>query len=332
MSDFHAADARARGLGLRLFRRAELDQLAGAPDLPALTRSLGRSPQLAPPIEEPATVARIELSVRQTAARHLGLLAKWGGAMPALAVFHARQDRRSVRAMVRGAIQGAPFEVRLAGLLPTPALPERALVELARQPSPSKVAAHLMVLGHPYAARLAPVCAAAHPALFDVELALVRAFAETIVAAARRGDANLVAFAREQIDLCNLQLVRLFVAGPRDIDASKCFVEGGRWLTRRDFVLACAEDGVAAAAHLTRALAGSPLASLDPSRLEHAALVSALARQRVVARLDPLGSAPLLGFLLRLEAQSLDLLRIAWGAALGAPPELVRPELVTPWN
>lgn len=342
MSNFLAADARARGLAQRLFRRAEIEALAAAPDLPALVRTLGRSPQLTQPIEEPATVARIEVAVRHTAARHLALLAKWGGALPALAVFYAGQDRRALRAMLRGAIQGAPGDARLAGLLPTPDLPERALVQLARQPSPGKVAAHLVVLRHPYAERLSPVCAAAHPALLDVELALLRAYADRIGTAARGGDANLVAFARERIDVCNLQLALLLAAGPRDVDGAKCFVEGGCWLSRHDFVLACAEDGAlpgaAAAARLSRALSGSPLASLarsaetEPTHLEHAALVSDLARQRAAARLDPLGSAPLLVFLLRLEAQSLDLLRVAWAAALGAPAELVRPELATPWN
>lgn len=342
MSDFLAADARARGLGQHLFRRAEIEALAGTPDLPTLVRNLGRSSQLTQPIEEPATVARIEAAVRHTAARYLGLLAKWDGAMPALAVFYAGQDRRALRAMLRGAIQGAPGDVRLAGLLPTPDLPERALVLLARQPSPGKVAAHLVVLRHPYAERLSPVCAAAHPALLDVELALVRAYADRIGKAARKGDANLVAFARERIDVCNLQLALLLAAGPRDVDGAKCFVEGGRWLSRRDFALACAEEGalpgVAASARLSRALAGSPLAPLvgtaerDPAHLEHAALVSSITRQRAVALRDPLGSAPLLVFLLRLEAQSLDLLRVAWGAALGAPAELVRPELATPWN
>lgn len=337
-TSFLAADARARGLGRHLFPRAELEQLAGAPDLPTLVRRLGRSPQLALPIEEPATAARIEHAVRQTAARHLALLAKWEGATPALTVFYAAQDRRALRAMLRGAIQGAPSDARLAGLLPTPQLPERALVLLAHQPSPRKIAAHLVVLRHPYAQRLSPVCAAAHPALLDLELALVRAFADSIGAAARTGDANLVAFVRERVDVCNMQMALLFVAGPRDVDGATCFVEGGRWLTRRDFALACAEKTRAgAAARLAHALAGSPLSSLDPSvrdhaRLEHTALVVALAHQRAAARLDPLGSAPLLVFLLRLEAQSLDLLRVAWGAALGAPAELVRPELVTPWN
>lgn len=341
MSTFLAANARARGLGRRLFRRAELEQLAGAPDLPTLVRRLGGSPLLAQPIEEPATAARIEHAVRQTAARHLALLAKWEGAKPALTVFYAAQDRRALRAMLRGAIQGAPSDARLAGLLPTPQLPERALVLLAHQPSPGKIASHLVVLRHPYAQRLSPVCAAAHPALLDLELALVRAFADSIGAAARAGDANLVAFARERVDVCNMQMALLFAAGPfgaRDVDGGTCFVEGGRWLTRRDFALVCAEETRAgAAARLARALAGSPLSSLgpsasDPARLEHTALVGALARQRAAARLDPVGSAPLLVFLLRLEAQSLDLLRVAWGAALGAPAELVRPELVTPWN
>ena len=339
MSAFFAvADARARGLGLRLFRRAALEELAGVPDLATLARRLARSPQLAVPVEEPATVARIEVAVRRTAARHLALLARWDGAWPALALFYAAQDRRALRALLRGAIQGAPPDARLAGLLPTPRLPEKALTLLARQPSPAKIAGHLVVLGHPYAQRLSPVCAAAHPALLELELALVRAFADETIAAARTGDANLLAVARERVDVCNMQMALLFVAGPRDVDAGACFVEGGRWLTRRDFARACAEETpTGAASRLARAFAGSPLASndpaaTDPARAEHAALVRSLARQRLAARLDPLGSAPLLVFLLRLEAQSVDLRRVAWGAALGAPAELIRPELVTPWS
>jgi hypothetical protein len=54
--------------------------------------------------------------------------------------------------------------------------------------------------------------------------------------------------------------------------------------------------------------------------------------QRRAARLDPLGSAPFVLFLLRLQAQSTDLRRLAWGAALGAPADLLRSELVTSWS
>jgi hypothetical protein len=48
-----------------------------------------------------------------------------------------------------------------------------------------------------------------------------------------------------------------------------------------------------------------------------------------LARRDPLGSAPLLAFALALRAQTVDLQRVIWGVALGAPAALVARELVT---
>jgi hypothetical protein len=89
---------------------------------------------------------------------------------------------------------------------------------------------------------------------------------------------------------------------------------------------------------MAHALAGTAMQGLareagaDAVRLESASLRLALVEQRRLARLDPLGSAPLLSFLLRLQAQSADLQRLAWGASLGAPSELVRAGLVTPWS
>jgi PAS domain S-box-containing protein len=150
--------------------------------------------------------------------------------------------------------------------------------------------------------------------------------------------AGLRAHLQQRLDVLNAAAALALCAGLRDVECGACFVEGGRWLDKAGFLSVCgAASQQKAAEALRRALEGTPLARLaqehgeDPARLEQASLPLALAQEQRRALLEPLGSAPLLSFLLRLEAQGRDLLRLAWGAAVGAPAALLRPELVTPW-
>ena len=338
--DLPTLDARAAGLRTKLVRRSELDALAGAPSVATFARELEQTRRLVDPIERPVTVATVEAAVRHTAARHLRVLSTWAGPGSALDVFYADQDRRSLRALMRGALQGAPSDDRLAGLLPTPRLPEGALTTLARQPTPSRVVAQLVLLRHPDASSLSALTAAsARPRLLDLERVLARGFAGRSLAAARAADRNLRGIVRARIDVGNVQMALAFAAGPHDVEAASLFTEGGAAVTRAAFIQACAATtAVEAGLRLERALQGKPLAALlrsaagDPARVEVLALHHELVEQRRIARLEPLGSAPLVLFLLRLQAQSADLRRLAWGAALGAPADLVRAELVTPWS
>lgn len=331
-TDFTAVNARARGLTAHLFTRAELTTLA-AHDLGALARALAHSPRVLAPVGEGANGVELEGALRRTARHHLHSLSRWEGAAPVLGVFFAEQDRRSLRALLRGALATAPAQERLAGLLPTPSLPERVLAELARQPTPAAVAAHLFVLGHPEAARLAPLTTGAQPDLLALELALATGFSERARREAARGDENLRRFVALRIDVANVQGA-LLLATARDVEAGTWFVEGGRDFSRADF--GSVVGAPAPAARLREVLARGPLAALvadpalDAARLERAAFALALARQRRAARLEPLSSAPVLLFLLRLEGQGRDVRRILWGVALGAPTALISPELVTP--
>lgn len=332
-ADFTAVDARARGLAAHLFTRSELEALAGH-DVPALARAVARSPKILAPIAENATTVELERAMRHTARQHLRTLAKWEGAAPVLGVFYADQDRRSLRAMFRGALATAPAEERLAGLIPTPTLPERVLTELARQPTPATVAAHLFALRHPAAERVLPLTAQAQPDLLALELALTQGSSERARREAARGDENLRAYVAQHLDVANVQTA-LLLTKEKDVEAAKCFVEGGRDFPRAAFLSVAGGEG-GALARLREALEGTPLAPLaaeptiDASRLERAAFSLALKQQHTASRLAPLSSAPLLSFLLRLEAQGRDLRRILWGAALGAPAVLLRPDLVTP--
>lgn len=325
--------SRARGLSTHLLRREALESLADAPDLFTFARALSRTGRLEPLGEAP-DLSAIEQSVRRTAARHLRTLARWQEAAPGvLDVFFASQDRRSLRAFLRGALQGAPAEARLAGLVPTPSLPERALGELAREPTPKGVVLHLVLLHHPDATRLLPLVAKAQPELFALEAALLRGWAARALDAAKRGDEVLHDYVTEAIDLGNAQDALLLSAGPRDVDAASCFVDGGRHFAKADFVKVAQAPSL-----LRKALAGSPLEDVfpvgsdDPAHVDRRFLSLTLERLGRVARALPLGTAPLLRFLLALEAQGRDLRTLAWGVVLGAPPALRRQDLVTPWS
>ena len=151
MTDFVAVGARARGLRAHLFTRAELEKLA-AED--SVARGLARSGKLVAGPADTAQTDELERAVRLTAKAHLATIARWEGAAPVLEAFAAEQDRRSLRALLRGAQQAAPSERRLAGLVPTSTLPERLLSSLARLPTPADIVSHLVSVNHPDAGRL----------------------------------------------------------------------------------------------------------------------------------------------------------------------------------
>jgi vacuolar-type H+-ATPase subunit C/Vma6 len=256
-----------------------------------------------------------------------------------LDAFYAEQERRSLRSLVRGAVQGATPEARLAGLLPTPRLPVAVLAELAQARSPREVATRLFVLGDPDAAALAALTTQARVDLLEVELALARTLAERLRRAAARGDGALREFIRARIDLINAQAALELAGSSSGVAALPLFVAGGQALARDAFVAAASTASrAAAAAALAGAFAGSTLDELfapvpdDPAQLEVDALAHTIATLRRRSRIEPLGSAPVQLFLARLTAQSTDLRRLAWGLALGVPASALREGLVTPWN
>lgn len=336
-ADLATAGARARGLQLHVLGRDRIEQLAGA-DPRALAEGIGR--ELGVPVPPSAGPADIEAAVRRHAAAVLRRFARWPGSEPAVSVFEAEQDRRALRAMMRGAVQAAPRQERLAGLLPTSSLPERALTELAGQPTPARVAAHLLVLGHPDAGRLSRAAAGTQPGLFALDLELVRGFALRSGRAARAADRGLHEHVSRRIDVCNAELALGLAAAPGELEPRASFVDGGANLTPEAFARVCTAGGGAPGpgAALARELAGTTLAQVaadaagSATRLERLAFVHELALQQDACRRDPLGSAPAVLLLLRLQAQSADVARLAWGAAFGMGAAAITEGLVTPWS
>jgi vacuolar-type H+-ATPase subunit C/Vma6 len=99
-------------------------------------------------------------------------------------------------------------------------------------------------------------------------------------------------------------------------------VDGGDLLKRDAFALAAsARSRREATAILVRLVADTPLAAAlaaEPD-VEERALRALIREQRNIARLDPLGPAPIIELVLRSRGELLALRRIIWGLALGAP-------------
>jgi vacuolar-type H+-ATPase subunit C/Vma6 len=331
--------ARARGVGTWLVPHATLDAFANAPDLGALHRGLLQLGARLEPIGDVPDIERIDRAIARTASRQVERLRRWQmRSRGPVDVFVLEQERRSIRALMRGALQGAPAAVRLAGLLPTPGLPERALASLARQASPAGVAAGLVALGHPDGGRLLPVVRSPQPDALDIEVLLLESFSARGHAAARGGDAPLIGVVEERVDVGNTQTALLLCGGPRDVSPDRAWVDGGRWLSKEAFVRTASSTArTVGLRHLGAALAGTPLAPVlpvtadDAAQIERAYLVQALRRMARAARLDPLGSAPVLLVLFRIDAQARNLRMLAWGAAWGTPAVMRKRELVTPW-
>jgi vacuolar-type H+-ATPase subunit C/Vma6 len=329
--------ARARGLAQHHLTRAQLDDLATADDLRSFARRLMSLGGAIDPIGEPLDVFAIERAIRHTAQRHMRTLYRWQERTPGvLDVFAAYEDRRSLRALVRGAAQGAPVHRRLEGLIATPSLPQLALSELARQSSAVDIARQLVLLGHPDGSRLLPLVRSTQMDLLAVDHSLLAGFADRANRIAAPLGETVRDFVAMSIDAGNVQNAIAIAGEARDTSAADLFVYGGRWLSRDAFAGATGRTQDQVLTAFAAALADSPLASMLPvvssdiGSLDRTFLAVTLDRVTRIARLDPLRYAPLLRVLLLFEAQSRDVRTLAWGAALGTPPMLRRQQLVTP--
>jgi vacuolar-type H+-ATPase subunit C/Vma6 len=337
MSVWDDLNARARGLSTHLLGRPALESLAHVRDLPTVAAELAR---LGYQVDDSPrrTVVDIELAARRAAAQRLRTLLRWAGSRTeALAVLFEDEDRRSITALLRGAVQRAPADLRLSGLLPTPALPERALEELSRQPSAGAVAALLGAWKHPLAHALMPEAARPEPDLLRIEVSLNRAFAERALRAARReaGRGVLTRYVQRVIDLENA-FTALVLSEEKDSRLAEYWLPGGRELTSTLAERAVATGNATAAGRvLARGFAGTGLEKVfadpnaSPAGLELAVLAALVAELKAGARTDPLSPAFLLGYALRLRAELLDLRRVVWGISLGAPVASLVKGLVT---
>lgn len=322
-------NARARGLATHLLDREALAGLAAAPDWPAL---LGRLAALGYPVDDGTSgfvdPQALDRAVTRLAMDRLTLLGRWlAKRRSVLAVVLEDEDRRTVRALLRGVAQGASPGARLRALLPTPALPARALERLVRATTMPDLVHELVRLGHPAGRALQERLATAPtPVLRDFEWTLARLFCTRAVRAARPGGPVVRRFAAELVDEENVWT--LLLAAPQLPGAASDaeYLPGGALLAAPRFAALRAErDSDRLLAALRTLFAGSALGGVldrDPltwPSLEAQAASARIAWLRSVARRDPLGPAVVLAVLERIRAEARALRAIAWGVSLGAP-------------
>lgn len=324
--------ARARGLSTHLLKPRELEALARAADRSSLSRALEQRGYPFGDLETgPATSAAesIDAAIARGGIRRLAVLARWLGRRCGMfAVVFEEEDRGVLRTLLRRAAARHPAERPAASLVPTPGVPRRVLATLAGARDLPELVRRLARSRNVYADPLARALESSGPDLLALETALDRSFARRARSGARRAPAHLRAWVEEGIDLEN--------AWHALLGGTDSFVEGGRLLPRalHDAVLR-EPDEPARRRRLAEVFAGDPLGAVfadDAARLaclETRALGIRIAGQRHAVRLDPIGAAPILDFVLRLRAELADLRRIHWGVAQGVAPETLRGELVS---
>ena len=326
---------RSHGLATHLLGRRDLDALAAAGSVAELAVALRARGFPVP--DGSVSAEALELAVRRTAAAALRVLTRWAGSRSAqLAVILEDEDRRSLVAILRGAIQGVPADVRLAGLIPTRALPERALRELAHQHVPRAVATLLTSWGNPYGPPLLRETETTQPDLLAIEYCLNRTFAARALEGARTALTRaLLDYVRLVIDLENACAALVLAAGEPDAPAERAFVDGGQLFSLSAFLEVVRAGETGAGRQLAAAFRTAGLAMVferwagDPAAIEHRLLQYRIAALRGAERRDPAGPAAILGFALRLRAEVLDLRRLIWGIVLRAPRSELGAGLVT---
>ena len=302
--------ARAAGLSTRLVGGDTLRTLARSRDLPALFDALERlAPEYLPAAERRApSPPLVERAARRVTGARMAILARWCGARLArIAPIFEAEDHRSIRAALRGAAAGIAPDVRRAGLIATPSLPEAALDELTQQPTTAAVAALLAAWEHPFASAILDEATREQPDLYVLEGRLDLRFTRRAEAVAYYAEAPFKDFVRVTL------------------------------LAQRAWTAALADDPAAALAALAAEMPTTPLGGLlargavpGAEALDRAALETQLVVQRAHARRDPIGLGPLLYFVARLRAEMRDLTRIAWGVALGMPSPALAAGVVAP--
>lgn len=325
MTDWGDVIVRSRGLGSHILSPARCATLCVSRNIGELAAQMaGLGLVGAPAAGSPADEHDLELALRRRAGARLQLLADWAGPRrDRLAPIFDDEDRRAIRALVRGAIARVAPQLRTAGLVPTPTLPMRALDELAQAGDVATVASLLLAWRHPFGKVVDAEARRQKPDPLEFEMAMVREFASRARASAHAGDAGLRLFVERTIDIENLQSVLALSSHAADLPPGRLFVEGGSIVTIGDLASA-RETGSAAgvAARLGPRARGTPLAAMldhGARSAEDAALDALTDEFRRLARDAPLSLAPVILFSLRQRAELRMLLGILWGVSLGVP-------------
>ncbi|HUJ58669.1 MAG TPA: hypothetical protein VLX92_09255, partial [Kofleriaceae bacterium] len=211
-----ALAARARGLGTTVLAGEALAAIELARDREQLVAALAHAG-----VPADASPDAVDRCARDRVARDLATLARWSSA---LALIELDEDRRSLRALVRGLAAGTGAGRRSAAAIATSSLPAGELAELAALPTIDALAERLARRGHPLAgALLVPHRAAAPIDVLAIEIALARGFTAAAARAHVR-DRALGAYLAQVIDAENAAAALLLAERGAGLSAEHAFV------------------------------------------------------------------------------------------------------------
>lgn len=313
---------RARGLSIHLLSRSALRRLArssGSGVLASALQAVGYWPAMRAGRDARSVSDTIDRAIEHETIRRLGVLARWLGERSALfACIFEDEHRRALRIRLRHIVAAERLDAPGAGT--DFVLPRLLREDLLRARSLGDAVRALESRRHAYAAPLAEAIRARGESLPAIEAALDRAFARRAGRAAARYGGRLLQWVREGIDLEN--------AWDASLQGGGDFVEGGAQLTREHHAAIAREARERPRRRmLAEVFARGPLAGVfDDPRLPIAVLETRATQARIraelrEARLDPLGPAPILLWVMRLRAERADLRRINLGIAQGLSAE-----------
>jgi hypothetical protein len=310
---------RARGLALHLLPQRALDQLAhsaGSGVLASALQGVGYWPAPSAGGAPATAAALIDDAIEYEIGRRLHLIARWLGRRRATAfacVFEDEQ-RRALRGLLRRFAFGSGQEPA-ATVSVAWALPRRLRRALDGAREPIALARVLSRQRSPYGPALEQAIREHGTDLRPVEAALDRTFTQRAAQSAAAFGGRLAGWVADGIDLENAWDALLQGGGE--------FLEGGALLSREQHAGATSDpDPLSRRRRLATALAPGGLDVFDDpeaplATLEARALAARIRLERRHARIEPLGSAPVLLAVLRFRAERADLRRINAGIALG---------------
>jgi hypothetical protein len=296
---------RARGLQNHLYSRHALERLArsaGSGVLASALQGAGYWPAPSPRGVSLSAAEAIDSSIEYR--REI------------FAAVFEDEERRALRIRLRRLVSGgsrAGFDRPGAALW---ALPRPLREQLDRVDDLAGLLAALRRARSAYARPLARALREQGEDLIALELALDRAFTSRARRGAARLGGRLLAWVADSIDLEN--------AWDAVVGGGVVFVEGGARLSREQHSEIADETSERSRRRrLGRVFAGTTLSAVfdDPlvplPALEVRATAARIAAERRAARVDPIGAAPILEFVMRLRAERTDLRRINSGIAQG---------------
>lgn len=326
--------ARTHGLRARLLQHHQLESLAQARDLESMAHKLA---QLGIPVlyrgdsaeNRRLTPNQIELGITARQATLFSLLERWGRGHAPVEVILLELEAEGIRRLLRAALGGIPSERRSQGAIPTCRLSPQLITELAKAPTLRDAVTALRARQHPFAPLLESLAGALAPDPLALDLTLLQCWANASRMVLGGGVQRWNSWKQEtqeylalKLDLANWWSAWALAAARTELAAEELFLPGGRYSKLEHLRRAQIEGAAGLSAVLAGTLQRTPFAEwyrtgLRPAQLERGFQQILLTLYRGKAHREPLSSAIIFLFALRLRAENRELRRLVWAHALG---------------